>query len=208
MSTFEEPPSPTVTTLTRHEQQVLVAVATEAIRARLEGRPAWPAPPDSRTPALLTPGASFVTLRHGSRLLGCIGTIAPNRALIDDVAANAVNAAFADPRLPALTAAEFVDMSLEVSVLSPLAEMEVTGPDDLAASVQPGVDGLLIEAGRHRATFLPAVWDQVGSVAQFLDLLWRKAGLAPGTWPPNLTVWRYHATEFGDHGPRPPIEPA
>lgn len=186
------------------ERRLLLEVAEEAIRARMEGRARRS--PTGEVPALLSaPGASFVTLRDGERLLGCIGTLEPRQSLQADVAENALGAAFRDPRMPALTRDEFARMSLHISVLTPAVPMVVHGLDELRAAVRPGIDGLLIEAGRHRGTFLPSVWEQVPEPDEFLAHLWLKAGLHPGTWPDGLAVSRYGSVEFGDEGPRDPI---
>lgn len=200
----------TATTFTSDEQRFLVDTAVEAVRSRLEGRTFGGfATPQSLglgvDAQVRRPGASFVTLRGGRRLLGCVGSVAPVRPLAEDVAANALNAAFADPRLPALTAEEFASMEVKISVLGPLERIEVSSRDDLCAAIVPGEDGLLIAAGAHRGTFLPSVWEQVGSPEEFLAMLWSKAGLRPGVWPRNLSVERYHTVEFGEPGPRPPI---
>lgn len=184
-------------------RQILLDVAIEAIRAALEHRE--PRPPVEVPAALLEPGASFVTLRDGPRLLGCIGTILPTRALLDDVAENALGAAFRDPRLPALTEREFARMSVHISVLTPLEPLAVDSLASLRAEVRPGVDGLLIEAGARRGTFLPSVWEQLPDPDAFLEHLWRKAGLRPGTWPRGLRVSRYRSVEWGDDDSRAPI---
>ena len=62
-------------------------------------------PDDDATPA--TPGAAFVTLTLDGHLRGCIGSLTAHRPLAEDVTANALAAAFDDPRFPPLTAAEF-----------------------------------------------------------------------------------------------------
>jgi len=49
------------------------------------------------------PGASFVTLKKGGRLRGCIGSFAAQRPLLEDVRANAVAAATRDPRFAPMT---------------------------------------------------------------------------------------------------------
>lgn len=198
----------TTTQLDTEAQRLLLDIAVEAVRTRLEGRaaPTGRTADDSPIPVeLARPGASFVTLRDGRRLLGCVGSMAPIRPLATDVAANAVSAAFADPRMPALTPAEFETMEVKISVLSPLVPMPVHSLDELRARVVPGKDGLLIQSGSRRGTFLPSVWEQVPSVDEFLSMLWLKAGLPPGTWPADLVVERYRTFEFGDPGPRPAI---
>ncbi len=69
-------------------------------------------------------------------------------------------------------------------------------------AVRPNVDGLVLEAGQHRATLLPSVWPKVRDEAEFLEIVWRKAGLTPGTWPTGIQVSRYTTEEFCDPGPR------
>ena len=69
----------------------------------------------------------------------------------------------------------------------------------LLAVLRPGVDGLLLTSREGRGTFLPSVWEQVRSPEEFLDLLWRKAGLRAGRWPTDLVVERYQVEEFGEH---------
>jgi AmmeMemoRadiSam system protein A len=124
-----------------------------------------------------------------------------------DVARNASAAAFDDPRLPAVTRDDLLAMDVHVSVLGPLEPLPVTGWDGLLAAVRPGVDGLLVQAPGHRATLLPSVWRSLPGAEDFLDVLWRKAGLRPGRWPAGLVVQRYGTEEFAgparDHlGPR------
>jgi len=141
-------------------------------------------------------GASFVTLRRGSELLGCIGTLEPFQPLAVDVVEHAWAAAFADPRFHALGTDEFADLTVEVSVLGPLHWLSVASLDELRSALRPGVDGLLIATDGHRATFLPSVWPDVRDVDDFLDLLWRKAALTPGTWVEGLKAATYQVDHF------------
>jgi hypothetical protein len=74
-------------------------------RAQCHRRPArQPAQPEPDHPALTSPGATFVTLTQNGALRGCIGSLQAHRPLDQDVRANAVAAAFSDPRFPPLTA--------------------------------------------------------------------------------------------------------
>ena len=115
---------------------------------------------------------------------------------------HAVAAAFADPRMPPITEAEYRMMSVKVSVISPLRPLPVRSPQELIATIEPSRDGLLVESHFGHATFLPSVWEKLPDTGPFLDALWRKAGWRPGTWPPGLRVARYRAIEITDHGPR------
>ena len=185
--------------LTDHERRWLLDLARSTVRAALDGHgQVLPELGDVPTEALRRPGAAFVTLRRDGRLLGCIGSLEPTRPLAVDVAAHAYDAAFLDPRLPAVTDDDAAHMDVEISVLGPLTPMAVGSRAELEAELRPGVDGLWVASREGRATFLPSVWGQVGSPAEFCDLLWRKAGLRPGRWPADLAVDRYDVDEFGE----------
>ncbi|MCU0263402.1 MAG: AmmeMemoRadiSam system protein B [Candidatus Nanopelagicales bacterium] len=149
-------------------------------------------------PVLREPGAAFVTLRSASGdLLGCIGSLAARQPLVADVAEHAFDAAFRDPRFPPMTRERAHGMVIDISVLSPTRPFPCTGYDDLLDRVPVG-RGLVVAAGRHRATFLPAVWEQLPDPRAFLAALWRKAGLAPGQWPDGTTIEVYDSEEFAE----------
>lgn len=150
---------------------------------------------DAAPDVLRAPGASFVTLERNGRLLGCIGSLEPRRALLADVVDNALGAAFRDPRLPPVTADDLPELTVKVSVLSPLEPVAADSEADLLARLRPGVDGVLLSAGGRRATFLPAVWASLPDPAAFWRHLLAKAGLPPGAWPAGAQVWRYTAQE-------------
>ena len=92
---------------------------------------------------LLKPGACFVTLNLDARLRGCIGTLKPHRPLIEDVKANARNAAFRDPRFKPLSAAELDRTTVEISLLSALEAMVVEDEREALSRLRPGVDGVV-----------------------------------------------------------------
>ena len=193
-------------TLTEEQRDTLLDVAAGAIRDTLERGIDRGPDVGGVDAALRRPGATFVTLERERCLLGCIGSLEATRPLVADVASNAVAAAFRDPRLPPVSADDYCAMSIEISVLSDLEPMHATSFEELAVEVRAGTDGIVVEAGRHRATFLPAVWRHFdGDVDAFLDALWRKAGLAPGRWAAETRCSRYTAEKLVDAGPRRPI---
>ena len=184
------------------DRRVLLDVAADVIGdavARRDPRMPNPSDFDGR---LREPGASFVTLERGDQLLGCIGSLVAAEPLVVDVARHALAAAFADPRLPPVTRNDFEEMSIKVSVLTEPRPLAAATFDELVAAVRSGVDGVLVEAGRHRATLLPSVWGHVADTEEFLAVLWHKAGLARRAWPADVAVSRYDTDEFGDPGPR------
>lgn len=179
---------------------VLIELAREAIGSHLAGRESSVHAATLRHhPWLDHPGASFVTLTRDGQLRGCIGTLEVWRALGRDVVSNAVSAAVRDPRFPALTSRDWPGITVEVSVLSPLQPFEVTSEDDLLATLVPHRDGLVLESGGHRATFLPQVWQTLPTPREFLVHLKRKAGLADSWWDPHARWSRYTVAEFSEH---------
>lgn len=141
-------------------------------------------------------GASFVTLKIANKLRGCIGSLQAHRALGEDVRANAVSAAFRDPRFKPLTHFEFAAINVEVSVLSKLEPLAFQSEDDVLAQLRPGTDGIILEYGHHRSTFLPQVWDEYGDPKLFLGHLKYKAGLPPDFWEPGVSISRYTVTRW------------
>ena len=179
-------------------QRWLLELARSTVRSALDGGGlVLPDPGDVPAGAAI-PGAAFVTLRRDGRLLGCIGSIEAHRSLAVDVAAHAYDAAFRDPRLPAVTDDDWHHMDVEISVLGPLERLPVSDRAELAGMLRPGVDGVLLTSAEGRGTFLPSVWSQVGGVDEFLDALWHKAGLPARRWPADLVVERYQVTEFAE----------
>jgi AmmeMemoRadiSam system protein A len=188
-------PSPSPEALSAAERAALGAVARAALVAAVAGRGA--ALPDlAPWPRLREPGASFVTLHRDGELRGCIGSIEPRRPLADDVAANARAAAREDDRFAPVAAAELAELAVELSVLTPLEPLAAGSRAELLALLRPGVDGLVLADGDARATFLPAVWEQLPEPSDFLAHLERKAGLTPGAWSPGRLCFRYAVDSF------------
>ena len=179
---------------------ILLPLARSAIAHRLGPTGQVPAVAVKRAAWLEEPGASFVTLTSGrlpgGPLRGCIGTLEAHRPLREDVEANAVAAATRDPRFPPLAPAELEDTVVEVSVLSAPTALPVAGEAELLARLRPGVDGVILSDARHRATFLPQVWEQLPDPADFLAHLRRKAGLPAGGWGSDLTIETYTVTAW------------
>ncbi len=148
---------------------------------------------------LREPGASFVTLTQGGQLRGCIGSLAAHRPLADDVRHNAVAAALHDPRFDRLSAVELPLTTVEVSVLSPAEPLEFADEADALARLRPGQDGIVLECGSRRSTFLPQVWEQLPDPRDFLTQLKRKAGLGGDFWHPALRLQRYTVTKFKEN---------
>jgi AmmeMemoRadiSam system protein A len=145
---------------------------------------------------LVEPGATFVTYEHRDELVGCIGSIEPEYPLVLDAARNSLLAAFSDPRTPGLPAYPLRGTSMKISVLFGFEPLPASDFDEVRELVTPGHDGIVLSHERRRATLLPSVWEKVDSVEEFLDVLWRKAGLEPRTFDTSTSLTRYSAQEI------------
>jgi AmmeMemoRadiSam system protein A len=182
--------------LSPEDVDALFALADLGVRAGLAGQPAPTVDPQTLPPALREPQGAFVTIEVDGELNGCIGSIVAVEPLGVAVPQLAWKAAFADPRLPALTPAEYPSAEIKISVLTPLEPVPAASEAELLANLKVGQDGLLIRSRAASATFLPAMWGKLPGPHTFLRHLVAKAGLPPGHWPSDMEAWRYRSTEY------------
>ncbi len=169
------------------------------------GSPSALGPPALEAPWLQEPGATFVTLRKGGMLRGCIGSLQAHRPLVDDLRSNTIAAAGRDPRFPPVEPSELDELTLEVSVLtaptpldlSPSPESPTVDPESRAHHLlRPGIDGVVLTWHEHRATFLPQVWDQLPTAERFLGELKKKADLLEDFWTDDLQLEIYQVEKW------------
>ena len=176
---------------------VLLARARRAIAGRLGRQP----PVTADHPALAQPGAVFVTLTQGGSLRGCIGSLQAWQPLAADLDANALAAAFHDPRFPPLDAAELPRTRIEVSLLTTPEPLAFRDQEDAIRQLRPGVDGVILEFQGHRGTFLPQVWESLTEPHLFFSHLKRKAGLPAEFWSPEVRIHRYQVRKWKEADP-------
>ncbi len=182
--------------LTKEEQQVCHQVARDSIEYGLLHGKKLTVNTDEYPQPLQQKYASFVTLHIDSVLRGCIGALEAYQPLINDISEHAFAAAFSDPRFPALTNNEFDFIDIEISVLGKPEPVMFEDEEDLLNKIRPGIDGLILESGYHRGTFLPSVWEQLPEKNDFFQHLKMKAGLATDWWDNNAKVSRYETFSF------------
>jgi len=169
----------------------LVKYARASLRAALGG-PAVARPTGTWVDE---PGATFVTLRWKSGdLQGCIGSLEPDRAIVDDVAHNAVAAGTRDPRTQPCVLADVDNLHFELSILS------VLEPIASEADIRVGVDGVVLVYEFRRATFLPVMWERLRDKKIFMGELRHKAGL-PRDFAGDVQLMRYTVDKFEDKAP-------
>ncbi|WP_461481167.1 AmmeMemoRadiSam system protein A [Porticoccus sp.] len=184
--------------LSGDDQQTLLSLARESIRVRLLFDRDLSIDETAFSPALRQLAASFVTLKIRGKLRGCIGALEARQSLVVDVVHHAAAAAVDDPRFPPLSLDEEAEIVLDISVLTAPTPLTFNTEPQLLEQLRIGEDGLIIEAGSHRATFLPSVWASLPDKQQFLDQLKLKAGMPPTIAPDKLKAWRYQTVSFGE----------
>lgn len=175
--------------------ETLLVLARNAIAENL-GVAHATSPDMTAYPELAQRGAVFVTLTRNGELRGCIGSLEAWRLLHDDVIANARAAAFRDPRFSPVTAEELAGIRVEVSLLAAAQPMSYTSEADAVGQLRPLIDGVILECGKHRGTFLPQVWESLPERRQFMAQLKRKAGLPPDFWSNDIRLSRYQVQKW------------
>ncbi|HDY69616.1 MAG TPA: AmmeMemoRadiSam system protein A [Actinobacteria bacterium] len=147
------------------------AFAREVITAAVAGRP-LPEPPDEEF--YRQRAACFVSIKKDGQLRGCIGTLEPVESdLGHEILRNAQSAAFADPRFPAVTAAEADELSVSVDVLS--EPEEVLAFEELDCRKY----GVIVICDYRRGVLLPDL-EGVETVEDQLSIACQKAGIDMG----------------------------
>jgi len=137
-------------------------------------------------------GACFVSLTKNKQLRGCIGSLEAEKELWKDVQENAINAAFHDPRFPALATTEFGEIKIEVSVLSEAKKLIAKSAAHMLEKIDKHM-GIILKHRQHTATFLPQVWEEIPNKEKFLEQLSLKAGLDKHDWK-DSELWFYTVT--------------
>jgi AmmeMemoRadiSam system protein A len=172
----------------------LLSLARQAVDAKVKGKPA---PGVDQPEGLLAERLGcFVTLKNAGRLRGCIGTFQPDRPLGEMIVRMGAAAA-SDPRFVhnPITSYEMPELTVEVSVLSPLE------PTDQPENLQAGTHGIYVVSQGRSGCYLPEVASELGwDAEQFLtSCCAEKAGLPPDAWKrPEATVYLFTSEKFSE----------
>jgi uncharacterized protein len=179
------------------ERRLLLQIARQALEACVCGLFLPPLDWDSLPARFKEPGATFVTLTRQDQLRGCIGTLEAHQALAEDVREHARAAALEDYRFLPVVPDELPFITIEISCLTTPQLLEYQSPEDLISKLHPGMDGVVLRDGFHRATFLPQVWEKIADPELFLDHLCQKMSVTPTAWrQKRLEVLIYRVEEF------------
>ncbi|MGE3317521.1 MAG: AmmeMemoRadiSam system protein B [Planctomycetaceae bacterium] len=178
---------------TAEEQRLLFQTAKDAIAAKVTTGAELEIDPNDYPESLREPRATFVTLRIDGKLRGCMGSLGISDPLIADVAQNAAASATRDPRFVPVTFEEIPRLDIHLSILTPPEPLAARSEQELIRKIRPGIDGLILHEQSKRATLLPAVWENVATVEEFLAHLKRKAHLPVNYWSDTIRFERYTA---------------
>ena len=178
--------------LSETQREAFLDLARRAVSAAASGEPLPDVPEGD---AFRGEGGAFVTLKKRGALRGCIGHFTGTGSLGRTVVDMAASAAVNDPRFPAVSPSEVDDLTIDISILSP---MEPASPGD----VMPGTHGLYIRKGFRSGTLLPQVAEEEGWDREtFLAHTCLKAGLPPDSWKKDdVQLYTYTAEVFGEEG--------
>lgn len=158
------------------EKKEILFFIRETIAARFDRRDVEPL--GDMDGKMTDMGSCFVTLHTvDGNLRGCIGNIIAHEPLGENIAHNAINAAFNDPRFPSLEPEELGNVEIEISILTPPCVIDAV--EDFII----GKHGIILECRGRAGVFLPQVapeqnWDREDTLTH----LCYKAGLPFGAW--------------------------
>jgi len=177
--------------LSEIDQRALLELARKAIRDAVLYRKLPDVIP--REGVLSERRGVFVTLYVRGRLQGCIGVTEPDESLGEAVVRCAVSAALEDPRFAPMKEPQLEEMSIEISLLSPLEAI-------LSEAIEIGRHGLLVVNHAQRGLLLPKVATEHGLTReQFLEEACRKAGLSREAWKdPETRLFGFTSEVFSD----------
>lgn len=169
----------------RNGESPLVKLARLTVESQVRKDPA-PSAEDLPSVAKEQAGV-FVSIKKRGELRGCIGTIEPVRKNVEaEIRANAVSAAFRDPRFEPVEEDELNDLVYSVDVLSP--NESISGMDQL----DPKQYGVIVRQGNKSGLLLPNL-EGVDTVEEQVAIARRKAGISAGT---EVELFRFKVDRY------------
>lgn len=177
--------------MTAKERKELLTLARATIVAAVTRQPLPAVEKPSK--GLESQSGCFVTIKQHGQLRGCIGSFVAQQPLWQTVREMAVSAATRDPRFYPMKAADLDHFSLEISVLSPLRQIQSVD------EIQVGTHGIYLIKGSYHGVLLPQVATEYGWDREtFLRHTCRKAGLPDDAWQQECEIYLFSADVFGE----------
>lgn len=150
------------------------------------GHPVDP-PPDTPSDLLDKRAGAFVCIKIDGNLRGCVGTIQPTQAtLAEEIMANAIQAATADPRFRAVTVDEVPRLTYSVDILDE--------PEKVSSELMldPKVYGVIVRRGYNTGLLLPNI-EGVNTADEQIAIAKQKAGIGLNE---EVELYRFRVTRY------------
>ncbi len=180
--------------LSEKDKHYLLSLARRTLNEYMETGEVADVNQDELNETLQSNCGAFVTLKKEEMLRGCIGRFTSEEPLYSVVQKMAVAAATEDPRFPAVKMKELDDITIEISVLTPLQKV------DSIDEIEMGRHGIYIKEGFRSGTFLPQVAQETGWTKEdFLGHCARdKTGIGWEGWK-TADIYIYEALVFKEN---------
>lgn len=177
---------------TEKEKLLMLKIARDAIVNHLQSNPS-PILNIPENSLLNQPMGAFVSLYKKGALRGCIGTFHADEALYKTIQEMAIASAMHDHRFEPVEWEEMEEISIEISVLTPLKKI------NNIHEIVLGKHGIYIKKGGRSGTFLPQVADKTHwTLEDFLGhCAGDKAGIGWNGWK-DADIYTYEAIVFGE----------
>lgn len=181
--------------VSKNEEIWLLKLARNAIQTTLDKNVELLEIQTSLSLSLYQKRGVFVSLWLNTNLRGCIGSPFPDNSLEAEVQNCAIKSAVQDSRFPRLRAAEFPDIEIEISILTPPHPIEVN-------QIQVGEHGLIVIQGNQFGLLLPrdaseGNWDTI----TFLEKTCLKGGLSQNAWKEGANLFAFKTQSFKESSP-------
>ncbi len=181
--------------LNKEEKKELLKIARDSIGRYLKNKTYKP---ETKFENLKKPSGAFVTLKINDDLRGCIGSLEAKKPLAQVISQMSLAAAFEDTRFYPLTKEEFKDVTIEISVLSPLKKIK-----DPLTDIEINKHGVLVKSKKdyRSGLFLPQVAKENNwNLEKFMnELCENKAGIEQDAWKKGkIDIYAFTAEVFSE----------
>ena len=115
--------------------------------------------------------ATAVTLYLDNEVRAHHSSLHPEKSLLDDLIYNAKIAAFESALYPPITTSQYLHVSIQVSLLTPLKELDYQDIDSLLTQITPHTDGLIMSYKGRESYIFPDAWSKKKNTSDVLTQL-------------------------------------
>ncbi len=149
-------------------------------------------------PVLNEPLAVAVTLYLGKKVRSHFCVLDAERSLIEAIIYNAKVAAFELPQYPPLTTSEYLHVSIELSLLTPLEAVNFDSLETLYGAFRPHIDGIVIKHHDQSAYFMPENWNETETIDTIILRLHEALHVSPEPQNDTITFYRFQTQKAQD----------